>query len=258
MLKGEARTTVVITMAGRGQRFRDAGYDLPKFMIEVHGHTLFAWSLLSLASWFAADTRFVFVVRGEDDATGFVAEQCRLLEVTSSAVVELESTTDGQATTVMAAAPLITEADAPLLIYNIDTHVRPGALDAGRVRGDGWLPCFPGPGSAWSFARADADGRVLEVREKQRISDDATVGLYWFASFDRYRDVYDRSLRQSEGPQAGERYVAPLYNLLVAGGGEVFLDRLPGEAVVPLGTPAEVAAFAAGPPPTWASAGHLP
>ena len=257
-MRGAEPTTVVITMAGRGQRFRDAGYDVPKFTIEVHGRTLFAWSLASLSSWSAAGARFVFVVRREDDVTAFVTDQCRTLGITSFDVVELDGTTDGQATTVMAAGPLITDTGAALLIYNIDTHVRPGALDARRVRGDGWLPCFPGLGPAWSFARADADGRVVEVREKVRISDDATVGLYWFRSFARFRDVYGASHRQAERPEAAERYVAPLYNLLLAEGGSVFLDRLPAHAVVPLGTPAEVAAFAAGPEPAWTSAGRAP
>ncbi len=255
-MTGPEPTTVVITMAGRGQRFRNAGYDVPKFTIEVHGRTLFAWSLASLSSWSAAGARFVFVVRREDDVTTFVTEQCRTLGITSFDVVELDGTTDGQATTAMAAGPLITDTGAALLIYNIDTHVRPGALDARRVRGDGWLPCFPGLGPAWSFARADSHDRVVDVREKQRISDDATVGLYWFRSFGRYRAIYDRSLRDVDGSLAAERYVAPLYNLLVAEGGEVFLDRLPAEDVVALGTPAEVAAFAAGPAPAWASAGR--
>ncbi len=248
------RTTVVITMAGRGQRFRDAGYEVPKFKIEVHGRPLFDWSMLSLSSWLAADTDVVFVTRRKDEAADFVAAQCRLLGIASFEVVELSGTTDGQATTVLAAEPLIADGEAPLLVYNIDTHVWPGALDARRVRGDGWLPCFPGSGSAWSFARGAADGRVVEVREKERISDDATIGLYWFCSFACYRTLYERSLREDRVPTA-ERYVAPLYNLLLAAGGEVFLDRLPAEAVVPLGTPSEVAAFAARPAPEWVGGG---
>lgn len=256
-MTGPEPTTVVITMAGRGQRFRNAGYDVPKFTIEVHGRTLFAWSLASLSSWSAAGARFVFVVRREDDVTTFVTEQCRTLGITSFDVLELDGTTDGQATTVMAAGPLITDTGAALLIYNIDTHVRPGALDARRVRGDGWLPCFPGLGPAWSFVRARVDGRVVEVREKQRISADATVGLYWFRSFDCYRDVYEGSWREA-GSQAAERYVAPLYNVLVTAGAQVFVERLPADAVVPLGTPAEVAAFASGPAPAWAPAGRAP
>lgn len=244
-------TTLVITMAGRGQRFRDAGYEVPKFAIEVHGHSLFAWSLVSLSSWITAGAHAVFVTHADDDAVPFVTAQCRLLGLASFDIVELEETTDGQATTAVAAAPLVDDPEMPLVIYNIDTHVRPPALDARRVRGDGWLPCFPGAGSAWSFARAGADGRVSEVREKERISDDATVGLYWFRSFAGYRALYDRAVREGGGVQAGERYVAPLFNLLVAQGSEVYLDRVAAADVVPLGTPAEVAAFAGRPAPPW-------
>lgn len=246
-----AVTNLVVTMAGRGTRFRQAGYDIPKFAIEVHGRTLFAWALLSLSSWWS-DTlaRAVFIAHRDDDTAGFVATQCQLLGLGSHALIQLDHTTDGQATTAMAAEAAV-DAEAPLLIYNIDTHVRPEALDAGHVRGDGWLPCFPGQGSAWSFARADADGRVDEVREKERISDDATVGLYWFRSFSLFRSLYQHAVRHGGGAQAGERYVAPLYRLLLDQGGEVYLDRLADDDVVPLGTPAEVEAFAAGPPPVW-------
>lgn len=239
-------------MAGRGQRFRDAGYDVAKFAIEVHGRTLFAWSLISLTSWLAGDTKVVFVTRREDDASRFVSAQCELLKVRSFEVVELDQTTDGQATTVLAAEPMVADIGAGLLIYNIDTHVRPDALDASRVHGDGWLPCFPGLGSAWSFALADAHGRVTDVREKQRISGDATIGLYWFASFARYRSLYDRADWHRRPGQAGERYIAPLYGDLLKHGGEVFIERLPADAVIPLGTPSEVAAFAAGPEPQGA------
>ena len=39
---------VVITMAGLGSRFREVGYDVPKYMIEARGKTLFEWSMESL------------------------------------------------------------------------------------------------------------------------------------------------------------------------------------------------------------------
>ena len=39
---------VVVTMAGFGTRFKNAGYTVPKYQIEVHGRTLVSWSLLSL------------------------------------------------------------------------------------------------------------------------------------------------------------------------------------------------------------------
>src|ERR1035437_10357900 len=78
----------------------------------------------------------------------------------------------------------------PLAIYNIDTYVDPAAMDFTQIRGQGWIPCFPGEGDKWSFAAADQNGRISEVREKLRISRHASVGLYWFDSFSRYEDAY--------------------------------------------------------------------
>lgn len=238
-------TTIVVTMAGRGQRFRDAGYDVPKYAIEVKGRTLFRWSLISLASWWESAPQLIFVARAEDDARSFIRAQCRLEGLPEPVVVELAATTDGQATTVLAAGEHVGDPQAPLVVYNIDTHVRPGAMDSRRVRGDGWIPCFPGRGDAWSFAAADEDGRVHDVREKVRISDDATVGLYWFSSYGLYEDLYARRYAPDAELQAGERYIAPMYSTLIEQGRPVYLDRLAYDAVVPLGTPQDVEAFAA-------------
>jgi NDP-sugar pyrophosphorylase family protein len=238
------RTTAVITMAGQGQRFRAAGYDVPKFEIVVRGQTLFAWSMESLRSFIDAGATFVFVGRRADGAGAFIAEQSRRLGIHEHSVIELDSLTDGQATTALLAAPAIARGDAPFLIYNIDTHVAPDSLPADAIRGAGWIPCFAGEGAAWSFARADADGRVREVREKVRISPHATVGLYWFSSFDLYRDAYERHYQDGARVEAGERYVAPLYNDLIARDLAVYLHEVPTNAVIPLGTPAEVERFA--------------
>jgi len=233
-------TTVAITMAGRGQRFRDAGFDVPKWAIEVRGQTLFRWAIESLQSWIDLGAHFVLLARKEDDPEDFIARECAAAGIASYEVILLDATTDGQATTALLAAPAVRERAAPLAIYNIDTHVRPAAMRADRARGDGWIPCFPGVGDAWSFAAADEEGRVWEVREKERISPHATVGLYWFGSFALYADLYERHFA---GDAAGERYIAPMYNTLIEGGGEVHLESLIGDDVIALGTPAEVVRF---------------
>jgi hypothetical protein len=246
-------TTVVITMAGFGQRFRDAGYDVPKYRIVVHGRSLFAWSMLSLRSFIDAGASFVFVVRGADDARTFIDDEAQALGIQTRSVVELDAPTDGQATTAMLAGPAIAAPAEPMLVYNIDTFVHPDALPASAVRGDGWVPCFHAQGDHWSFAAADADGRVSVLKEKERISANATIGLYWFSSFNLYARSYGAFFADSGNLVRGERYIAPLYNHLIAQGRPVFIHDVPLDAVVPLGVPADVEAFRQRSPPSMES-----
>ena len=242
-------TQAIITMAGFGRRFLDAGYTVPKYRIEAHGRSLFQWSMLSLRSFIGEGARFVFVVRGADEAEAFIQAEAEAVGIADRAVVQIDAPTDGQATSAMLAADAIGDASAPMLIYNIDTFVHPRALPAAAARGAGWIPCFPGQGDHWSFARTESDGRVVEVREKVRVSPHATVGLYWFDSFNRYADAYSAYYERSGRSEAGERYVAPLYNHLLAEDAPVFIHEVPADAVVPLGVPAEVERFQAGLPP---------
>ncbi|MBY4949066.1 glycosyltransferase family 2 protein [Cupriavidus respiraculi] len=236
-------TSIVITMAGLGKRFRDAGYDCPKYCIEVHGKTLFAWSMISLRDFIKEGAEFLFVCRNEDDATAFIQRECAALGIRRHRIVGLDYLTDGQATSAMLAGAAIADASEDFLIYNIDTFVDPRHLHRSDIRGAGWIPCFRGEGEGWSFARTDADGRVVELREKQRISPFATLGLYWFASFERYRKAYEEYYRDARRMERGEKYVAPLYNDLIGSGEPVYIHEVPVQAVIPLGTPAEVDRF---------------
>lgn len=234
---------IVVTMAGRGSRFRAAGYQVPKYAIEVHGRTLFEWSLLSLRDFTSQGAPVTFVALREHAVLPFVERQCAKLGIARANTAEIEDVTDGQASSVLAAAPHL-NADRALLVYNIDTFVHPQSLRAGDVRGDGWIPCFPGAGEGWSFARADGQSRVLEVREKKRISPHASVGLYGFSSFKLYSEAYHAYYADGQKLERGEKYIAPLYNQLLAWKRPVYLSELPLAAVHPLGTPDEVRAFA--------------
>lgn len=240
---------MAITMAGFGSRFRDAGYTQPKYMIEALGLPLFDWSMASLAAFQDAGWRFSFAVRRADRAVEFIRRRCDGLGTQVEHFLELDEPTDGQATTAL----LLAEASAPGLpfaIFNIDTFVAPGAMGPALVPDgcDGWVPCFPGPGDGWSFARLGEDGRVAEMREKIRVSPHATTGLYWFRTARLYADSYARYYGQGGREERGERYVAPLYNQLIADGCDVRIADLALDDIGMLGTPSQVEAFMRSPP----------
>lgn len=238
-------SNVVITMAGMGKRFRDAGYDIPKYRISAHGRTLFAWSMLSLRSFIQSGAAFTFVVRREDEAGAFIRAECEAAGITSVRIVEIDYLTDGQATSAMLGGEGLARPEEPFLVYNIDTFVHPDAIPASAVRGAGWVPCFPGKGEGWSFAAADEEGRITDIREKVRISPHATIGLYWFSSFTLYREVYHSYYNDPSRMEKGEKYIAPMYRQMIADKHKVFLHEVSYDAVIPLGTPAEVSAFLA-------------
>lgn len=240
--------TVAITMAGLGSRFAKAGYTVPKYEIEVFGRPLFDWSMDALEAFREAGWEFHFATRRETGALPFLTQRCADLSIRRGEVIELDTLTDGQATTAQILAE-VADPEAPFLIFNIDTYVRPGAMRPDQVPAGaaGWVPCFPGPGEGWSFARIDETGRATELREKQRISPHATVGLYWFRSAHEYQDLY-RAFFANGGEEVGERYVAPMYNQLISQGEHVHVSLLALEDVGMLGTPEQVAVFRAAPP----------
>lgn len=242
--------TMAITMAGFGSRFAEAGYKQPKYWIDALGLPLFDWSMLSLVAFRDAGWRFAFAVRAADQSDAFIRERCTALGIAIGDLRQLDRPTDGQATTARLLAQRAPP-DAPFAVFNIDTFVRPGAMtpDLIPAGAHGWVPCFsPAPGDDWSFARLDAASRVVELREKVRISPHATVGLYWFNSADLYLDAYERYFGSGRGEEKGERYIAPLYNQLIADRRDVYIASLTLADVGMLGTPAQVEAFRADPP----------
>lgn len=235
---------VVITMAGRGSRFYDAGYKVPKYEIMAHERSLFEWSMLSLKNFLTLDSRVIFVCLAENKSSDFVLRQTRAQGLNDVHIVELKEVTDGQATTAYLSQELWNP-EWPLLIYNIDTYVKPHALKPDDIRpgSDGWVPCFQVPGEHWSFVKLGDDGWAVDLAEKQRISDYASIGLYWFSRAGRYVELYDRFFSDSKNLVRGEKYIAPLYRQLLAEGGKVSVSDLNLSDVHVLGTPAELDRF---------------
>ena len=235
---------VVITMAGHGSRFYDAGYTVPKYEIIAHNRSLFEWSMLSLKNFLTLDSRIIFVCLKENKSSEFVLRQTKALGFTNVDIIDLEEVTDGQATSAYLSKELWIP-EWPLLIYNIDTYVKPHVLKPDDIRtgSDGWVPCFQAPGAHWSFVKLGDDGWAVDLAEKQRISNYASIGLYFFSLASRYVKLYDRFFSNTNNLTHGEKYIAPLYRQLLAEGGKVSLTDLSLSDVHVLGTPAELDYF---------------
>lgn len=240
--------TVLMTMAGLGSRFKDKGYIPPKFRIMARGRTLMDWSLLSLRAFFGQ--QFIFACLAEEDAD-WILSAAGAFGIADAVIATRSGLSRGQAETAFDALEHA-DPDQPVWIYNIDTHVAPNAMrphDLGTAAG--CVPVFPCSEPNMSFVRHGSDNDVVEVAEKVPISQWATVGLYGFRSAacfaERYQNAYDRGRVQTIG---GERYVAPIYGLMLREGERVVAPRLDIADVHILGTPDQILSFdpAAHPP----------
>lgn len=238
----EQKLTLMITMAGLGTRFKKAGYQCPKYMIEARGRSLFEWSMDSLADFRIHAAQTIFIVRAEDHSVPFIQSKCRELGIVPVRMIELNHMTDGQATTAMQAIPAC-DVRLPLMIYNIDTYVEPFEMKYADISGDGHIPCFHAEGEHWSFVRLDDAGKAVEIREKERISNNCTLGAYYFASAQLFEKLYTEYYSKGDRTERGEKYVAPLYNLMIQKGMDVTISIVDSAKVHVLGTPEELELF---------------
>ena len=173
------------------------------------------------------------------------------LGIAEAVVAKRSGVSRGQAETAFDAL-IHVDPSQPLWIYNIDTCVTPNAMrpqDLGVAAG--CVPVFCSSEPNMSFVRYGSDGDVLEIAEKRPISSWATVGLYGFRSAACFAEHYEEAYDRERIPIVqGERYVAPIYALMLSRGERVVAPQLGMNDVHVLGTPAQILAFdpAAAPP----------
>lgn len=238
---------LVFPMAGLSARFARAGYTRPKYMLEAHGRSLFRHAVEGFLSQ-AGAMRFIFVARDVDDTATFIARECRAMGISIFDAHILDAPTRGQAETVALGLSGYAAPDDSAMIFNIDTF-RPDwhppthfAMDSV----DGYLEVFEGEGSNWSFV-APRDPKVQSVAhttEKNPISNLCCTGLYYFRRASDFLKAFrNEATAGSASWGAGELYVAPLYNRLIADGCDIRYEIIPRDEVIFCGTPQEYVAF---------------
>jgi dTDP-glucose pyrophosphorylase len=233
-------------MAGQGSRFADAGYALPKPLLPLHGVPMIEVVVRNLSP--SEPARFVFVCRREHLA-GYDFEASLRLAAPGCEIVPIDTVTEGAACTVLLAEPAI-DADDVLVIANSDQWVD-HSMDEHLMllrseHLDGLIMTMTADDPKWSFVELDAARRVTNVVEKEVVSDEATVGIYTFASGGDYLRAA-KSMIAAGKRVAGEFYVAPAYNELIAAGAAIGIDNVgaEGDGMYGFGIPADYERFLA-------------
>lgn len=238
------RINIVIPMAGLGSRFRAVRYTKPKPFIEVCKVPMIERVLQNLAMP-NAKIYLVALKAHLEAEREIVAKISREFGVE---FIGCENLTQGTACSVLYALEFI-DNDEPLLIANadqiVDINISDFCAECFKRGLDGQILCFVDStrNPKWSFVRVDsASGLVAEVREKEAISELATVGIYLFARGADFVKSAQAMIMQNERVN-GEFYTAPSYNYAIKNGAKIGVYEIPQVAMHGLGIPQDLSDY---------------
>lgn len=240
--------TIIIPMAGSGERFKKAGYKSPKPFIEIEGKKMIELVIENIAPK-QIEYNLILITQEEHykdfvsilfDIRDRLKQSTKLIDFT---VIQLNAKTEGAACTVLTAEKYINNND-PLLIVNSDQIVKnfnPDEFCAKLAEQDGLILVFDEPTKdiKWSYIVFDQKGNIVGTVEKQPLSSKATVGIYGFKHGKDFvlaaKNMIDANDRVN-----GEFYVCPIFNYLIYLSGEIKIIEIPKRDMVGLGTPEDL------------------
>ena len=201
---------IVIPMAGMGKRFQDAGYIFPKPLIEINNLPMINWVVNSLN----IKANYIFIVQKEHLEKYNLKSSLNFI-VKDPKIISLDHVTEGAACTTLLAEKYI-DNSKPLLIANSDQYIEWNSSQAMynfiSKKVDGAILTFKSTHPKWSYARTDNKSeKVTEVAEKKVISENATVGVYYWRKGSDYIK-YTKSMINKNIRVNNEFYVCPVYN----------------------------------------------
>lgn len=232
------KLNVLIPMAGAGSRFQQAGYTFPKPLIDVKGMPMIQLVVENLR----LEANFIFVVQKEHREK-FHLENMLPLIAPGAKVIEVEELTEGAACTALLAKDYINN-ESPLFFANSDQWVDWDPVsfmyEMQETEADGGIVTFKATHPKWSFAKLNEYGIVTKVAEKNPISDNATVGYYYWkhgSDFVKYAEqMIEKNIRVNN-----EFYVCPVFNEAIQDNKEI--RSFEARKMYGLGTPEDLETY---------------
>jgi len=222
---------LVLPIAGKAQRFIDAGYMMPKPLILAKGKHVIDWSLESVDT---SECNLIFIVRLDHIYNFNIDKILKQKFGDDITIISVDHVTQGALETCLLAEGYI-DNDTPLYIYTPDVYFGPQFNPSCVGDADGFLLTFLANSPDHSYTEIDENGVASRVVEKEVISEHANVGLYYFKTGSMFRQ-YAQEAMDKKLLIKGEYYIAPIYNYMIRDGLKV--TACDTEKMHILGTPA--------------------
>jgi len=231
---------IVIPMSGAGKSFIQAGYTFPKPLIDINGEPMIQLVIENLTP--KINHKFILISK-KDHFDKYSLNQV-FNNATDGNFVSLPLTlpTQGAACSVLNAVDYINN-ENELILANadqvIDADINDFVQFARKSKAEGVIMTFNSRHPRWSYARVDKRGNVLEVAEKKVISDQATVGIYYFRKGSDFVKAAFSMIKKNIRFN-NDFYVCPTYNEMILDNKQVINWQIKQSQMHGLGTPEDL------------------
>lgn len=204
------KLNIIIPMAGKGTRFYNLGYKVPKPLIEIKGFPFFYYSAKSFTKYYKYE-KLIFIGLKEHNIDGLLVN--RIKTFFPDAIIKLlDETPPGAVLTSREAIELI-DNDFPVVFNDCDHCFYSEELRLSQDNlniYDGFLLTFKSNKDCYSYCVKDTHNKVIGTREKEVISNDAIAGVYGFKNISIFKEVSDKYLTKCT---YNEFFTSGLYNI---------------------------------------------
>ena len=212
---------IIIPCAGLGERFKQDGYTMPKPLINVLGEPLIFHVIKNLK---IREGDNIYIVYHEDlDVYNF--RYILLKEFPHLNFIRLTFNTRGSVETVLCALNNISNLDEEFLIIDCDTFYKDDIISMihDKCVEISYAALFyfkdNSNTNVFSFVTLSED-TIYEIKEKERISDNACTGAYFFGEGSTLKHYCELVLDLFKSSK-GEFYFSNVYSLLIDNGFDV-------------------------------------
>lgn len=224
---------LILTMAGKYQRFKDKGYKIPKYLLPWGNKCI----LSEIISQFRMHFNNIYLVANKADNIylNHVNAILNYYSIPEKNLFIIDDTS-GQAETANIYLNLIEQRKPitePVVFHNIDTILYDRdykKIESILDKNSGFIDVFQVNDNKYSFVLVNQRNNVKDIKEKQMISSLASSGFYGFKTVEKFREYYDKN----------HKFISEIYDKMINNGEIIKIDKINDEEnTVVLGTPSE-------------------
>ena len=232
---------IIILAAGAGKRFLDDGYLEPKPMVKVLAKPIIHWLIDSLN--FNSNDKLIIVLNKNHSSFRIKESINHAYLKNNIKFHEVDYTTRGAAETLYSCIDMI-DNDEPLLVLDSDTFYEEDILQNCRHIKNNFIFYFNSSSVEPIYSYISiTNNMVKEIKEKNKISDNACSGAYGFKNKSIVKK-YCEQILDKKIKSKNEYYISCLYQEMINDDLQVTPIEVQSKNVICLGTPTQIKSFA--------------